>query len=107
MAAASRDRASSAPTARATGPHPAGGRPWRAPAPPRGTTRIAASLAAARELFLRDRHAGDPRRHGGDGLGPYYNATSCVACHGLEAPAGRGRPETNVDLLNLARFPKP
>jgi CxxC motif-containing protein (DUF1111 family) len=57
-----------------------------------------------RELFLRDWKPNDPRCHGGDGLGPIYNATSCVACHSQGAPGGAGSVGTNVNLLNLAKF---
>ena len=57
-----------------------------------------------RELFLRDWRVDDSRCHGGDGLGPVYNATSCVACHGLGGPGGAGPKETNVNLLSLAKF---
>jgi CxxC motif-containing protein (DUF1111 family) len=57
-----------------------------------------------RELFLRDWRVADSRCHGGDGLGPLYNATSCVACHGLGGPGGAGPKNTNVNLLNLAKF---
>ena len=57
-----------------------------------------------RELFLRDWRIDDPRCHGGDGLGPLYNASSCVACHGLGGPGGAGPAATNVDLLNLSKF---
>jgi CxxC motif-containing protein (DUF1111 family) len=57
-----------------------------------------------RELFLRDWRPNDSRCHGGDGLGPLYNATSCVACHSQGAPGGGGPTSTNVNLLNLAQF---
>jgi CxxC motif-containing protein (DUF1111 family) len=57
-----------------------------------------------RELFVRDWRVEDSRCHGGDGLGPLYNATSCVACHGLGGAGGAGPASTNVDLLNLAKF---
>ncbi len=58
-----------------------------------------------RELFVRDWRVDDSRCHGGDGLGPLYNASSCVACHGLGGPGGAGSDSTNVNLLNLAKFP--
>src|SRR5258708_27959533 len=50
------------------------------------------------ELFLREWVPGDPRSHGGDGLGPLYNETSCVACHNLGAPGGAGTARTTEDL---------
>jgi CxxC motif-containing protein (DUF1111 family) len=46
---------------------------------------------------------GDPRSHGGDGLGPLYNETSCVACHNLGAPGGAGPASKNVDIVTLVR----
>ena len=43
------------------------------------------------EIFLREWMPDDPRAaRGGDGLGPVYNDTSCVACHGLGGPGGGG-----------------
>src|SRR5688500_9002940 len=38
-------------------------------------------VVAGRELFLHAWSRGDPRSRGGDGLGPLFNASSCVACH--------------------------
>jgi hypothetical protein len=53
-----------------------------------------------RELFARTWSPDDPRCHGGDGLGPVYNATSCVACHGLGGPGGAGPVDQNVELAS-------
>jgi hypothetical protein len=53
-----------------------------------------------REFFARTWSPGDPRCHGGDGLGPVYNATSCVACHGLGGPGGAGPLGMNVQLIS-------
>ncbi len=39
--------------------------------------------------------------HGGNGLGPVFNATSCVACHGLGAPGGAGPDQANVVLVSV------
>ena len=41
----------------------------------------------------------DLRSHSGDGLGPVYNETSCVACHNLGAPGGAGPESKNVVLI--------
>ena len=41
-----------------------------------------------------------PRRRG---LGPVYNETSCVACHGLGAPGGAGPESKNVVLITVVR----
>ncbi len=48
-----------------------------------------------RELFERVWVKDDPRSHGGDGLGPVFNGSSCVACHHLGGVRRRrrGRPE--------------
>ncbi|HEY2158457.1 MAG TPA: hypothetical protein VGH33_22695, partial [Isosphaeraceae bacterium] len=72
--------------------------------PSRGDDADLRLARRGRELFLRDWRVDDPRCHGGDGLGPLYNASSCVACHGLGGPGGAGPASTNVDLLNLAKF---
>jgi CxxC motif-containing protein (DUF1111 family) len=53
-----------------------------------------------RELFLREWTAGDSRSHGGDGLGPVYNDTSCVACHNAGGPGGGGPSSKNVDIIS-------
>ena len=57
--------------------------------------------AQGRELFFREWTPGDPRSHGGDGLGPLYNETSCVACHNLGAPGGAGPASKNVEIVTL------
>jgi CxxC motif-containing protein (DUF1111 family) len=41
-----------------------------------------------------------PRR--GDGLGPLFNATSCVECHHLGGTGGAGGNESNVEIVSLA-----
>ena len=43
-----------------------------------------------------------PMSHGGDGLGPVYNETSCVACHGQGAPGGAGPENKNVVLVTAS-----
>lgn len=57
-------------------------------------------------LFVRTWAPDDPRSRGGDGLGPVFNARSCIACHGLAGPGGGGTNEVNVELLTAlpARF---
>jgi hypothetical protein len=52
------------------------------------------------ELFTREWKPNDPRCHGGDGLGPVYNETSCVACHGQGGPGGAGPAGMNVEVLS-------
>jgi hypothetical protein len=53
------------------------------------------------ELFTREWKPNDPRCHGGDGLGPVYNETSCVACHGQGGPGGAGPAGMNVEIISL------
>jgi CxxC motif-containing protein (DUF1111 family) len=57
-------------------------------------------LKLGRELFLREWEPNDPRCHGGDGLGPVYNETSCVACHGEGGPGGAGPAGMNVEVIS-------
>jgi CxxC motif-containing protein (DUF1111 family) len=59
-------------------------------------------LAKGKELFLREWLANDPRSHGGDGLGPVFNDSSCVACHNLGGPGGGGPTGKNVDIITAA-----
>ena len=64
----------------------------------RGQTRV----ARGKVLFARDWAPNDPSRPGGDGLGPVYNETSCVACHGQGAPGGAGPGNKNVVLVTAS-----
>jgi CxxC motif-containing protein (DUF1111 family) len=59
-----------------------------------------AQLEKGKELFVREWIPDDPRSHGGDGLGPVYNDTSCVACHNAGAPGGGGPNSKNVDIVS-------
>jgi CxxC motif-containing protein (DUF1111 family) len=55
--------------------------------------------ARGRELFAREWLPEDSRSHGGDGLGPVFNDSSCLACHNAGAPGGAGPASKNVDIL--------
>jgi CxxC motif-containing protein (DUF1111 family) len=55
-----------------------------------------------RELFEREWLPGDSRAHGGDGLGPVYNDSSCIACHNLGASGGGGPASKNVDIITAS-----
>ena len=57
-----------------------------------------------KELFAREWIAGDPRSHGGDGLGPVFNDTSCVACHNQGGAGGGGPASKNVHIRKRANF---
>lgn len=51
------------------------------------------------EIFRREWIPNDPRSHGGDGLGPVFNESSCVACHNLGGVGGAGPVNKNVSLV--------
>jgi CxxC motif-containing protein (DUF1111 family) len=62
-------------------------------------------LDEGRRLFLKEWVAGAPSRHGGDGLGPAYNESSCVACHNQGGAGGAGPASRNVDFVTAAVTP--
>jgi CxxC motif-containing protein (DUF1111 family) len=51
-----------------------------------------------RELFERVWVKDDPRSHRGDGLGPVFNGSSCVACHHLGGAGGAGGTDRNIAI---------
>ena len=59
-------------------------------------------VARGKVLFAKDWAPNDPKSPGGDGLGPVYNETSCVACHGQGAPGGAGPGNKNVVLVTAS-----
>ena len=74
---------------------------WRLPPRWRPARPILRREIAARwggEFLARTWLAKDTRCHGGDGLGPVYNATSCVDCHNQGGPGGGGPADRNVQL---------
>jgi CxxC motif-containing protein (DUF1111 family) len=54
---------------------------------------------AGRDLFMHEWTPNDPLAKGGDGLGPVFNANSCVACHKQSGPGGGGPVEHNVTVF--------
>ncbi len=58
-----------------------------------------------RELFTREWVPGDSRAHGGDGLGPVYNESSCVACHNQGGIGGGGPSGKNADIITAFTVP--
>lgn len=54
---------------------------------------------AGRELFLHEWTPGDSLAANGDGLGPVFNANSCVACHRQAGAGGGGPVENNVTIF--------
>src|SRR4029077_19472929 len=53
-----------------------------------------------RELFTHQWTAHDPLTKG-DGLGPVFNASSCVECHSQAGPGGGGPISKNVTVYGL------
>jgi CxxC motif-containing protein (DUF1111 family) len=43
----------------------------------------------------------DARGHGGDGLGPVFNGSSCVACHHLGGVGGAGGVDRNIEIATV------
>jgi CxxC motif-containing protein (DUF1111 family) len=58
-----------------------------------------------RDLFLREWVPGMPSERGGDGLGPVYNQTSCVACHNQGGTGGAGGADKNIELATAVVTP--
>ncbi len=58
---------------------------------------------AGRDLFVKVWEPGRRSPAGGDGLGPLYNETSCVACHRLGGIGGGGTNRQNVTLLTAEK----
>jgi CxxC motif-containing protein (DUF1111 family) len=56
---------------------------------------------AGRTLFLHEWTPNDPLCANGDGLGPVYNANSCVACHSKGGIGGSGDREFNVTTFSV------
>lgn len=67
------------------------------------TTEVAAIDGA--EIFSREWIPGDSRSHGGDGLGPVFNDSSCVACHNQGGVGGGGPASKNVDIVTAFHAP--
>jgi CxxC motif-containing protein (DUF1111 family) len=57
---------------------------------------------AGRDLFLHEWTPGDKLAAQGDGLGPVFNASSCVACHAQGGAGGSGSLEHNVTVFTRA-----
>ena len=56
-----------------------------------------------RELFGHEWRPQDAWSLGGDGLGPVYNDTSCIACHNLGAPGGAGPDNKSAEILTAVK----
>ncbi len=66
---------------------------------PRPSALEPSQVQTGKMLFLHEWKANDPLCAGGDGLGPVYNATSCVACHKQGGTGGAGGLEHNVTVF--------
>ncbi len=65
-----------------------------------GNSPVAKQAVSGREIFMREWIPNDPRSHGGDGLGPVFNDSSCVACHNQGGPGGGGAGSKNVNIVS-------
>src|SRR5262245_49143478 len=63
-----------------------------------GPSASAATREAGRELFVHEWTPGDSLARG-DGLGPVFNANSCVACHFQGGVGGGGTNDHNVQTF--------
>jgi CxxC motif-containing protein (DUF1111 family) len=70
---------------------------------PADRVHVADQTAAeqGRMLFTHVWTANDPLCASGDGLGPVYNATSCLACHKQGGIGGGGGREHNVTMFTM------
>ncbi len=69
---------------------------WQRPKP------VDPAMARAGDvLFNHVWTPGDPFAAGGDGLGPVFNASSCVACHFQSGPGGSGDLMQNVTTFTV------
>ncbi len=57
-------------------------------------------LVKGADLFAREWLPNESKGPGGDGLGPVYNETSCIACHHQGGPGGAGPTSTNVEIMS-------
>jgi CxxC motif-containing protein (DUF1111 family) len=64
-------------------------------------------VARGKELFVRVWTPFDEKSPRGDGLGPLFNAESCVACHAQGGVGGAGPNEVNVQLLTVTAASNP
>lgn len=58
------------------------------------------SILMGRQLFNQDWQPTNPAM-GGDGLGPMFNAKSCVACHRQGGPGGAGDATVNAKSIGI------
>jgi CxxC motif-containing protein (DUF1111 family) len=73
---------------------------------PRPQVLDAVAARAGQKLFMHEWTPRDPLAGGGDGLGPVFNATSCVACHNQGGVGGGGGLNHNVTTF-MVRAERP
>jgi CxxC motif-containing protein (DUF1111 family) len=61
----------------------------------------ASTAHAGQVLFQHEWTPRDPLTAGGDGLGPVFNATSCVGCHRQGGVGGSGGLKNNVTVFTI------
>ncbi|HZT83383.1 MAG TPA: di-heme oxidoredictase family protein [Gemmataceae bacterium] len=71
---------------------------WKSKRP---TINDASMAEAGKQLFLHEWKVKDPLADGGDGLGPVFNANSCVACHNQGGAGGGGDRSHNVTTFTV------
>jgi CxxC motif-containing protein (DUF1111 family) len=72
-----------------------------------GSSRVDPALSrSGEELFHHVWQPNDPLSPDGDGIGPVFNATSCVACHHQGGPGGGGGLEHNVTMFTATESRK-
>src|SRR5438046_1035660 len=76
--------------------------PRKERSPLEATPPEAAPKPDGKELFAREWIPHDPRSPRGDGLGPVFNDTSCVACHNQGGAGGGGPASKNVHILTTS-----
>ncbi|MCO8121941.1 hypothetical protein NHH03_09355 [Stieleria sp. TO1_6] len=59
------------------------------------------AIAIGRQLFEKSWSPQSPALHGNDGLGPLFNANSCVACHHQGGIGGAGEAEFNAKTISI------
>jgi mono/diheme cytochrome c family protein len=69
-----------------------------------GPSASAKEIEAGRDLFEHEWTVNDPRAHG-DGVGPIFNATSCVACHFQGGVGGGGENRHNAVAFEISPRP--
>jgi CxxC motif-containing protein (DUF1111 family) len=66
------------------------------------SNKRASQIERGETLFRHAWLPNDPLSAGGDGLGPLFNAASCVACHKDGGVGGSGGEDHNVDVVHLS-----